>query len=345
MVVFGAGASYDSCPTHAAPVSEQHGDNYRDCRLPLGNNLFEERELFWPILEQYPRALDVVSRLRHLKPGTNVETVMEELRAEAVTDPRRHRQLAAIRYYLQSAIWDCTSQWDRRAAHGESNYKTLLDRIEHQRKPDETVCLVSFNYDTLLEAALPTVGLEIRSIGDYVSGNYKVIKVHGSINWGREVESPVDNVAAVNDQRLVYELIDKAESLKVTDRYHVAHQRPIVRIDPERPMIPAIAIPVQTKGAFECPKEHLASLDECLPKIERILVIGWRANEGHFLRLLRERGRQAIRAFIVAGQRDYAALVIENLKGCLDRPDKLVPSQAGFTYFTLYEAVNFLDSF
>jgi hypothetical protein len=66
------------------------------------------------------------------------------------------------------------------------------------------VCIVTFNYDTMLEAALPTVGLNIRSIGDYVAGTkHKVIKLHGSVNWGREVAPPVDNVGAFGDDRRI----------------------------------------------------------------------------------------------------------------------------------------------
>src|SRR5882672_3874334 len=106
MVVFGAGASYDSCATHFPPPLGGN-EEYRFSRLPLGDALFEERPLFSPILERFPRALDVAQRLRLLTRGQTVESVMEELRAQAETDPRRYKQLAAIRYYLQLAISEC----------------------------------------------------------------------------------------------------------------------------------------------------------------------------------------------------------------------------------------------
>src|SRR5882762_11373417 len=126
MVVFGAGASFDSCPTHPAPVHESHPDTLGYCRLPLGDKLFEERELFYPILQRFPRALDVASYLRHHLPNTTIEQVMERLRDQGTKYPRRLQQLAAVRYYLQLAIGECDSQWDRNAAHGVTNYKTLL---------------------------------------------------------------------------------------------------------------------------------------------------------------------------------------------------------------------------
>jgi hypothetical protein len=313
-------------------------------RLPLADELFEERPLFTPFLERFRDAQPVVPWLRHLAGGRTVESVLEQLQAEAANDPRRHRQLAAVRYYLQSAIWDCASAWDREAAHGITNYKSLLDLIEHARRADDTVCIVTFNYDTMLEAALPTVGLDIRSIGDYVAGtNYKVIKLHGSVNWGREVEPPVDNVGTVGDDRLVSELIDRAAVLKVTDRYHVVNQRPIVRLDPHRPLVPALAIPLMSKGAFECPAEHLKALHECLPKVHRLLVIGWHATDAPFLRLLHDHGRQAIQTLVVAGGTQQAKEVVVNLARSLDRPDELLRTNGGFTDFiVLHEADGFL---
>src|SRR6266511_5311246 len=105
MVVFGAGASYDSAPSHPLPRYHGEADPAGHVRLPLADELFGERALFAPILERFPRALYVVPRLRHLQPGETVERVMEALQVEAATDARRHRQLAAVRYYLQAAIW------------------------------------------------------------------------------------------------------------------------------------------------------------------------------------------------------------------------------------------------
>ena len=315
-------------------------------RLPLANQLFEERALFAPILERFRDAQPVVPWLRHLEGGKTVESVLEQLQAEVDSDPRRHRQLAAIRYYLQSAISSCESAWDGAAARGVTNYKTLLDLIEHARKPDEKVCLVTFNYDTMLEAALPTVEVEIRSIGDYVaSKSYKVIKLHGSVNWGREVEPLVNNVTAVGDAELLALLLKGAATLKMTDRYHVANQIPIVRLDANRPLVPAIAIPVQSKGAFECPAEHLKVLHECLPEVRRMLVVGWRATDAPFLRLLHDRGRQAIRGLVVAGGPAQAPDVIANLGRGLDRPGALLSTKGGFTDLILqHEADAFVTS-
>ena len=113
MVVFGAGASYDSAPSQPLPTHNLM-DAVGDDRPPLANELFEDRDMFAAILERFPQAQPVVPRLRNLQPGESVESVMEALQAEADRDPRRRRQLAAVRYYLQSALYDCVSAWDRK---------------------------------------------------------------------------------------------------------------------------------------------------------------------------------------------------------------------------------------
>jgi hypothetical protein len=186
--------------------------------------------------------------------------------------------------------------------------------------------------------------VEIKSIGDYVaSKSYKIVKLHGSVNWGREVEPPVDHIGAVGNEQLVIELIDRAATLKMTDRYHVVNQWPMVRLDAQRPLVPAIAIPLQRKGAFECPADHLKALNDCLPKVRRLLVIGWRATDAPFLEVLHDHGRQAIGGLVVAGDPTKAREVIDNVKKGLDRPGEFRSSKGGFTDLIVqHEADDFL---
>ena len=57
----------------------------------------------------------------------------------------------------------------------------------------------------------------------------------------------------------------------------------------ERPIVPAIAVPVQTKteDTFEWPQSQCATLERFLPSVTKILIIGWQAREAHFLSKLR----------------------------------------------------------
>src|SRR5262245_20054374 len=86
---------------------------------------------------------------------------------------------------------------------------------------------------------------------------FKLFKAHGSTHWAREVEAPpIANIKDRNVWEVAHELIHNAPDLKLTDRYRIVTERPIGKLD-TTPLFPAIAIPVETKRAFECPNEHL----------------------------------------------------------------------------------------
>ena len=93
-----------------------------------------------------------------------------------------------------------------------------------------------------------------------------------------------------------HDFIAQAADLKMSDRFVVNNDRAdqqiikgiFPRADELVGLFPAIAIPVQRKDEFECPKEHLDLIRSLLPKVSKILFIGWKAQEDHFLRMLRE---------------------------------------------------------
>jgi hypothetical protein len=333
MVVFGAGASYDSVPHR--PSSSSDMIKYSD-RLPLANELFGDRNHFAEALSQFPRCLPVVPYLRHLASGSTVEHVLEQFQAEATEYPERHRQLASIRYYLHLMLWQCEHRWEGEA-RGVTNFKTLLDQIERWRKPSQKVCLVTFNYDTLIEKALPTVGVNIREIGDYIASEfYKFVKLHGSVNWAREVNTQIDNLANMNTWQVAYELINRVPGLDISQKYCIAHEYPIGKSGSQQVLFPALAIPVETKRDYECPAEHLQVVQECVEKVSRLLLIGWRATEEPFLRLLRENlPMDQLRVMVVAGGWKEANETIQRIRRAGIKADEFLPASAGFSDFII----------
>lgn len=336
MVVFGAGASYDSVPSR--PPDRFPKGTLDDRRPPLANELFDDRPSFVDAMSKFRKCQPVIPYLQNLPKDGSVERVLEGLQAETEQYPERHSQLAAIRFYLHFMMWECERFW-KEVAKGVTNYKTLLDQIERWRKPEERICLVTFNYDRMLEADLPTVGVEIQELSDYIANDhYKVIKLHGSVNWAREVNTPIQNLNDLNTWQVGYELIERAGDLDISQRYLIVTQHPIGKLD-ESAVFPALAIPVERKRDYECPPAHLETLVACIPEVTKLLVIGWRATEYHFLKLLVENLRQELKVTVVSEGSNQAEEVVERLKANGIKGQYLA-AESGFTDFIINREVD-----
>jgi hypothetical protein len=257
-----------------------------------------------------------------------VESELERLRTEAQTNPNRIKQLAAVQFYLQSMLWECETLWNQEDARGVTNYKTLLDQIESWRiESKKKVCLVTFNYDTMLEDALPAVGIKIGDLPDYIAGNdYKIIKLHGSVNWAHGVNTEIRDIGNRFALDVANELIERRTDLNILQDFLIIKSPlgdPERRLPSETPWFPALAIPVESKQEYECPQEQLKALQDCIPQVNKILLIGWRASEKSFLQLLKEKlGETRVHMMAVDGSargsnESMGRLVQEGIQGTL----------------------------
>lgn len=122
MVILGAGASCDSSPAY--PLENVGSMEWRP---PLADELFDMK--FANMIAHFPKAKPVIT---HLLPKVgdrvNVEHVLEDLRAQAAAgDKERYRQLAAVQFYLQAMLTQCTWQWAdsvNGVTRGVTNYGT-----------------------------------------------------------------------------------------------------------------------------------------------------------------------------------------------------------------------------
>jgi hypothetical protein len=191
----------------------------------------------------------------------------------------------SLRFYLRELFDQITARWSEKT-DGVTNYAPLIKAVRETNRSGEPVLLVTFNYDLLLERALVTFGFNITEPNQQLDAHpvLKLFKLHGSINWSRLVNLPgVVNLSPV-------QIIDRADRMTLSNDFVLAnamqwHDRQSMN----GYLIPAIAVPIQTKSEeyFECPPEHLTYLREALPKVEKILIIGWQAKEAHFLGMLR----------------------------------------------------------
>ena len=250
---------------------------------------------------------------------------------QAATYPERNCQIMAVRYYLECMLSECQNNWEGESK-GVTNYKSLLDEIARFRKSTDTVCLITFNYDTLLDHALSGFRNSIVGLGDYVSAQspYKLFKLHGSTNWARTVEPIIYRDR--NAMAVARKHIELATTLRVSESFVMNDTHPCGAIPDSVGLIPAIAIPVEQKSLFECPRNHLDVLENLLPRTDKLLLIGWRAAEQHFLALLDNHLRQAVSTYIIGQNEQDARNIGAHLRDAL--PNVILDckfSPAGFT--------------
>lgn len=308
LVVLGAGASFDSVPAY--PPSERPDISERP---PLADALFENRSHFREAMSSFGTFQPIVPLLQR-RYGLSLEQKLQELAAEAVEYPVRYQQLLAIRYYIQYIFWRTESKWLDEVAGHVTNHKALLDQINRWRKPGDPVCVVTFNYDRIIEDALTSAGVPIAKLSDYISNDrFKLFKVHGSINWVRRVGIPVRDVGeGLNQWGAMAAVTARASDLKFHDHFEIVSEYPSGMLNGEL-VVPAIAIPLMDKTDFECPTDHLHLLASLLPQTDRLLVIGWSATEQNFLRLLSGALRSQVKGYIVAGSAKVAKETAERL--------------------------------
>jgi hypothetical protein len=333
MIVFGAGASYDSSTDYSPSVDrvtsmEGNPIVLRGVRPPLADQLFELRQIFASAAEKIPKCELILNQLRNRQSDASVEQQLEKLRQQALKYPEGQRQLVSVRFYLQWTIAQCQSEWNR-IIHSHTTYRALLGQVDRQLK-GEPVCLVTFNYDTLLEEAFVSLDMGFKSLNDYISSNnYKVIKLHGSVNWARELSSPME-ASKLNHLQMANDLIAQADGLQPSDRYHFIPEDnrrewlvSYMQV-PGKPgfqaVFPAIAIPLEKKTEYECPPEHINVLTECISKTDKLLIIGWKGAEESFVKLLVKGLKKSIPIMVVSRSRDSAdricgALVASGIDG------------------------------
>lgn len=98
LVIFGAGASYDSVP-HLPPsrannasqsnfghVIQRSVAKYEEFRPPLANQLFEDRSLFMAALQSFPECKPIIPLLRGGQPVEQQLSKLEEHRRPSRSD-------------------------------------------------------------------------------------------------------------------------------------------------------------------------------------------------------------------------------------------------------------------
>lgn len=333
-IVFGAGASHDSFL------------NPRDSRYepPLANGLFNDNGTFGEILRKYPPANSIAALIRgRILTGDYIENILSDL-----LTPRNLSQITATLYYLQDLCGICSHY--HAALNTGSTYSGLLYILENAGITD--LCCITFNYDTLLEQALEELkpaDYRFKQMESYIKGPIKIIKPHGSANWGQRIENLPAYYGTYRDR--LNEVLMHPNALSLNGRIEVMPEpdggqwsqghsgetglwfplEPGRTGHPPVSFYPAIALPLANKdsGDFVCPLEHREVIQECLKTSDRLLVIGWKGAETHFKKLLSETvGQKTLPVMIVSP--DDPRLIENELRQVIPNIH-VTPMQLGFS--------------
>jgi hypothetical protein len=341
LVIIGAGASYDS----VTDLYRFSADDVENFRPPLAQELFQDRNAFGRVLDEFPQCASLVGQLRrNIASGSLLESELEAYQEQANEYSPLHRQLAAIRFYLQQILWICSERWQQ-LSNGVTNYAELFYRLDRWRhKNEERVCVVTFNYDVLLEFAVSgTLGISLDSVSSYVATDeWKFLKLHGSVNWGHPTPSP-GGTSYSKPGRARQVLIEGAEQLEIPDEYIL--RTPDLHPQLDGILFPALALPVETKSVFECPSDHLLVLDDCLRETMKIVVIGWRGTERHFLEKLKLLPGMAPKVQVVGSDEPGIRETLTNLASAGLAADRMQGVEGGFSaYVASDELEDFVGS-
>lgn len=324
MVIFGAGASYDSWPSFPPDRMPREHEIFRP---PLAKELFLHFDPFRQASERYARCQPLIP---YLESRDNVEEILEQFRVEAEHNVERRRQLWALQYYIREIIVSCQMAWLRKT-HRLTNFRTLVDQV--YACPE--VCFVTFNYDILLENALLEIDVHFPDIGSYVSdAHYKLFKLHGSTDWRYWLSAQNTNVRS-NDQPPDVELIRAAP--EVGDGALIAKENGQLpqTVHELYHHYPALAIPTLSKTKFVCPPEHVEVLTRCIKKVDKIAIVGWRAGEQNFLEMLAKGLPSGVEVIAACGNEQAAKETLRNIEDAGIHFSHSTAAPGGFTEFVL----------
>ncbi|XKT75359.1 MAG: hypothetical protein ACJKSS_01055 [Patescibacteria group bacterium UBA2103] len=309
-IILGAGASYDFI--HEEYLNpEVRADWNRFGKPPLAAELFDPAR-FGSVLDKYEGAKNLaVSVLSALRMGKDLEEFMQEV---ASRGDHRTSELVEMIFYLGELFQTIS---DKYSVLGINNYRDLIGRIKDS---GGGACIVSFNYDFLLESAL---GNQFQKgnhkLSDYIEHPVQIIKIHGCCEWsyvlGPYGEYDAQGVAAnggvvgylANNSKTVYGIgefgsVEKSAPEIIPKRNFRKDSQNRWGDPIKYYSYPALAVPMRTKHSHICPESHMDALKDSLSGVEKILIIGWKAADENLLEIFKETISQPVEFTIVAGK-------------------------------------------
>ncbi|MCF7834124.1 MAG: hypothetical protein K9L98_02080 [Candidatus Pacebacteria bacterium] len=276
LIIFGAGASHDFSPLGKM--------------APLTNDLAEDQFIHSGFLEKYKGAgnllVEIINQVKSRK--RNFEEVLTEIQNDSIKSEAMRRRFVDFEFYLRDLFSYISKPHDlNRKIHQANNYHAIINRIDTYT--NGKALIATFNYDSLFENSLSS--LKPKNMRDYISSDIKIIKLHGSHDWGyirRTSEMERKHLGIKDGYELSIKEPDILKEIKEGkyDPYHIQE----IEENAEKNdfnSFPAIAIPLIGKDKYVCPTQHIKVFEQHLPQIDRVLIVGWRAEDPLLLETLK----------------------------------------------------------
>lgn len=293
VIIFGAGASHDSLQQYARAKEPE-------CRPPLAQDLFRGND---HLIEKFPRIGAIIGDLRRIGDGVSLEEFLfDQIYQLSASRELRALQLLDIRYFLRKLFFESSTKF--LSGGTGSAYAQLLQRLDDvvNLRNGAPITFVSFNYDTLLEQAIMgMIGYKFDKIDSYINREIRYIKLHGSINWVVRLDVYNNPKPGLPDPRK--DPSSHLIGLLKTFDFSLEHGKIIIDwADPDTEQsvfnAPVIGIPVRKKSFF-LPPNHLQVATDALEKADKIVIVGWRGMDDHFLELLQKHAIKHPEVYVV----------------------------------------------
>lgn len=308
--MLGAGASADCSSEAIAGASTQW-------RPPLVQELFETR--FASVLNQYPLAQFAAADIRRLDPSAlSIERFLKENYAGSTSELTR-RKFLSVPLYLQHLLLAVSTQYTPQP----DNYDLLISRIFEQL--DLETLFVTLNYDLLLDRRLDTIS-PLDNLDDYLGRDrgWSLIKLHGSVDWGRRIlgaetvneTNPSAHLRYADGITLCRGPLSEIRGVSPT---------PLRRreVSPHGPsdLYPCLSVPLGEEDELACPSEHTAYLIDRMQLAQglHLLVIGYSAIDREVLHLIGQTDTRIRTTAIINRDKIAATEVYQRLDAQLRR--------------------------
>lgn len=316
VVVMGAGASHDC----AGEVQERR----TQLQPPLTKGIFgsgdanSDRE-FARIMNAYPLVQMVAAEVGSIRDDTfQLETFLRE-RLRDSQDPYARRRYRQVPLYLQDVLYH-VSQPSSPADGGPKGYVRTpanYDQLLNLTLKLDRVVYITLNYDTLFDQRLGSYYRDgISQLDDYfkLDPRWLLVKLHGSINWGKPIVSGVGPYPQGLRTADYVELVTTPDELELDDEiiFLGGPSKPLHEIrypGGTAAFYPALSAPLGSEDELSCPPNHVEALCATLAEMGdlNVLVIGYSGLDQEVIRLFRESARSIKNILVANGSAESSA--------------------------------------